>query len=110
MAPGVAVVDAQGKGAKMVRLPRVIAFLLLVWIPATAGFADVVVKYRVHADSITPPSRGAETCAAQAKRPKTGDIVTLTWSSDRARVDRPDTVSTPNHPVRWILFLRGDTS
>ena len=70
---------------------KLISFFPLLLMTATGLFADVVVKYRVHADLITLPSlpSGSHDCPATVNTPQTGDIVALTWSTDSARLDRP---------------------
>ena len=73
------------------RYSTLTTFFVLSLMSATVLVADVVVKYRVYADLITAPSRlsNGHACPATVELPQTGDVVTLTWSADKARLDRP---------------------
>jgi hypothetical protein len=70
---------------------KLTSFLSLLLMTTTGLFADVVVKYRVQADLVTPPflRSGSHDCPVTVEEPRTGDIVVITWSTDTARLDRP---------------------
>ncbi len=86
--------------------PTVTKFLGLFLMATSCVFADVTVKYRVQANLISPPSRdsASHACPVAMQLPQTGDIVTLAWNTDKARLDRPD-VSTILRGDRGRLYL-----
>jgi hypothetical protein len=82
------------RGKRMRPAIRLIAVWTVLAVPMTGqavvSLADAVVTYRVHADLITLPTReSGSSSGCETRLPQTGDLVTITWTDDRARLDRP---------------------